>query len=331
MAVNSAPKLSVVVPVYNVEEFVGVAFRSLLNQSFSNFEIIAINDGSTDGSGEILKKIAAKDRRVIYLEQENQGLSATRNRGLSESKGIYIYFFDSDDILEQGAFEKMILLAEKTSADVLNIGSLSIDETGNEKNFVRPMHFDQPDSVSGETLFIRLFSSGNYPANVQKYMYRKDLLIKHRLQFDEGFIHEDEAFSMRALCVAKRAVAIPDYLFKKRFRSNSIMSSRKTLLNAKGWAKAFESLLYFKKQYILKKRTKTYLDIRAFQLARNTINLIDELRKNNEYVPSTGTLLPFRTVLKGGLKTTIRVYSYRLRNMLYHLLFLNVFKKENSH
>lgn len=327
MAVNSVPKLSVIVPVYNVKEFVESAFKSLLNQSFRNFEVITINDGSTDGSGEIVKKIAAKDRRVIYLEQENRGLAATRNRGLFESKGTYIYFFDSDDILEQGAFEKMILFAEKESIDLMNIGSVSIDENGNEKNLVRPMHFDQPEPVSGETLFIRLYSSGNYPANVQKYMYRKDFLIKNRLQFDEGFIHEDEAFSLKALCVARKAVAIPDYLFKKRFRSGSIMASHRSLVNAKGWAKAFENLLLFKKNNKLKNKTKKYLDERAFQLARNTINLLRELRNNNDHVPTTGTLLPLRIVLLGGVKTTFRVYSYQFRNMLYHELNVNVFKK----
>ncbi|TVR18839.1 MAG: glycosyltransferase [Balneolaceae bacterium] len=211
-----APKLSVIVPVYNVEHYLRDALMSLLNQTFSGFELIAINDGSTDGSGEILREMAHSDSRIHFIQQENRGLAATRNRGLAESRGKYIYFFDSDDLLEVNAFKKMISYAENRSVDVLNIGSEAIDDKGKATDIVKPMQFDQPHPVNGEELFVRLYMSGNYPANVQKYLYRKDFLTDHRLNFDEGFIHEDEAFSLKTLCLAKNAGALPDRFFEEK-------------------------------------------------------------------------------------------------------------------
>ena len=90
------PKVSIIIPVYNVEDYLDEAMQSLLTQSFSDFEIIAVNDGSTDGSLSILERYASKDKRITVISQSNQGQSAARNVALRHSSGNYIYFMDSD-------------------------------------------------------------------------------------------------------------------------------------------------------------------------------------------------------------------------------------------
>ena len=93
------PKVSVIIPVYNTEKYVRQAVESIRQQTLKDIEIIIVNDGSTDGSMTILEELAAQDERIKLFSQENQGLSVTRNVGLSHSTGEYVYFMDSDDLL----------------------------------------------------------------------------------------------------------------------------------------------------------------------------------------------------------------------------------------
>ena len=98
-------KISVIIPVYNVENYLEESLDSIINQTFTDLEIICVNDGSTDNSPSILNNYANKDSRINIINQENKGLSAARNSGLDVATGDYIYFFDSDDILELTALE----------------------------------------------------------------------------------------------------------------------------------------------------------------------------------------------------------------------------------
>ena len=93
-------KISVIIPVYNVDEFLSECLESVINQTYNNIEIILIDDGSTDESGKICDKYGAKDKRIKVIHQENMGVSSTRNRGIDLSSGEYLTFVDSDDILD---------------------------------------------------------------------------------------------------------------------------------------------------------------------------------------------------------------------------------------
>ena len=111
-------KVSVVIPVYNVEGYLEECLDSVINQTLEDIEIICINDGSTDNSLEILEEYAKKDNRIKILNQENQGISATRNNGLKICKGKYICFLDSDDYLELNALMETYDISEKYSLDI---------------------------------------------------------------------------------------------------------------------------------------------------------------------------------------------------------------------
>lgn len=103
----SAPKISIIVPIYNVEEFLPTCLESILNQTFTDFEVICVNDGSPDNSAAILQNYAAKDARIVVISQSNQGLSGARNSGFEKSQGEYIYFLDSDDYIHPQMLEMM--------------------------------------------------------------------------------------------------------------------------------------------------------------------------------------------------------------------------------
>ena len=113
------PKISVIVPVYNVELYLYQCLDSIINQTFKDIEIICINDGSTDNSGKVLEEYAQKDDRVKVLTQENQGQAVARNKGLDIAKGEYIYFVDSDDFIHPQTLEIMHSVAERTKCPIV--------------------------------------------------------------------------------------------------------------------------------------------------------------------------------------------------------------------
>ena len=117
------PKISIIVPVYNVEEFLSECIESILEQTFSDFELLLVNDASTDGSRDICENYANKDSRIRLLDNEkNQGQSFSRNRGIREAKGIYVTFIDSDDVVDSSYLMKIFSAAEQEKAEVVSMG-----------------------------------------------------------------------------------------------------------------------------------------------------------------------------------------------------------------
>ena len=131
------PKVSVIMPVYNSEKYVGDAIKSILKQSYVDFELILVDDGSTDKSGDICEKYAAKDERVKVIHQKNQGLCAARNCGLDKATGIYICFVDNDDYCYPSYIKDNIELALKYDADVVRFDRLRIQTFENSSKIMK--------------------------------------------------------------------------------------------------------------------------------------------------------------------------------------------------
>ena len=111
-------KISVIVPVYNVEKYLEECLLSIINQSYKNLEIICVNDGSTDNCAKILEEFAIKDPRIVVLTQKNQGLSAARNIGIRASTGAYISFIDSDDYISEDFYLELYSILKDHNADI---------------------------------------------------------------------------------------------------------------------------------------------------------------------------------------------------------------------
>lgn len=304
-------KLTVVIPVYNAEKFIEETVLSVLSQNLNGYEIVIINDGSQDRSGEIIDILANKYQRITVIHQSNKGLSASRNIGIDLSKSKYIYFLDSDDVLIKESLEKMISLAESTNSDIVHFTSYSMDVDGSIKSKRRIRQFSQHIPIEGVELLYQLFSTNNYQTNVQKYIFRRQFLIDSNLRFDEGYIHEDEAFTIEALSLAQSATSIGEPLLKKRFRKGSIMSTPKNEKNIEGYAKAVTRLLGFLEEHPVNKKTEYIIRKKIRQLTRRCITLIyaiNELDKGNrklkdflknKYLLKAGWDLYFKSKLYG--------------------------------
>ena len=131
------PVVSVVVPVYNTEPFLAECLHSLEKQTLTDIEIILVNDGSTDNSGRLLREYAGKDARFVYVEQENQGLSAARNTGMEHASGHYLAFLDSDDWLAENALQVLCAIAAKTRTDIVSGNTLAVHADGQVQSWER--------------------------------------------------------------------------------------------------------------------------------------------------------------------------------------------------
>lgn len=180
------PSLSIIVPVYNVEEFLDKCLQSICSQTYKDFEIILINDGSVDGSLEICKKWVKKDSRIRFFSQDNKGLAAVRNLGIREASSDQIMFVDSDDYLELDAIECLITLKQNTAAEIVIGSYINEDVNGNPIPTPRQL----PDCViSGKKAYCEVL----YDNLLQSYSCMKifDKVLFNGINFPEGEKLED--------------------------------------------------------------------------------------------------------------------------------------------
>ena len=196
-------KLSIIMPIYNGEKFLEKSINSVLNQKFQNFELICIIDGSNDSSLDIVKKYAHKDKRIVIIEQTNQGVSATRNNGINIANGDYITFIDQDDYIDSKIYCEMLDKMEKENSDISICG---IEVVGNT-NIIRNLN-----NIQEKYAFI---NEGILIACVWNKIFRKDLIKKFDIKFLTGTqIGEDLDFAFRYILISKKISYINEPFYK---------------------------------------------------------------------------------------------------------------------
>ncbi|MGM9537600.1 MAG: glycosyltransferase [Candidatus Onthomonas sp.] len=225
---NNCPKVSVIIPVYNVENYLEDCLNSLLAQTMPDFEIICVDDGSTDRSCEILTRYARQDARIRVLTQCNQGAGAARNYGFLYSSGKYTYFFDSDDVCSPLLLEKTVETAEREDADIVAFHFTRFYEDGHETVSVG-VHVDwlpEDLSVFNYTDCPDLIMSIVNPTPWNK-LFRSDFIRKNGLHFDEISSSNDIAFSAVSAATAERIAIVPSRLMRYRVGHSGTISSTK--------------------------------------------------------------------------------------------------------
>ena len=222
--------LSIIVPIYNVEKYIGSLVNSLVKQTNKNFEVIFIDDGSTDESIQILKEIMAGSEQEFsfkLLQQVNQGLSSARNIGILNATGEYIFFLDSDDEIEINFVETILTSCYKYSQpDTLIFDYSSIDEFGNalDSNYGHGSIYRQKDLCTSEQILTAL-SKGEIPTTAWSFVTKRSVIEKHDLLFSVGKKFEDNNFTPKVFYFSKNIVVISLRLYRYRKRPGSIMSN----------------------------------------------------------------------------------------------------------
>ena len=220
------PTISVLVPCYNVEKYLRQCLDSIINQTFEDLEIICLNDGSKDGTLDIITEYAARDRRFIVVDKPNSGYGATMNIGLDIAKGKYIGIVESDDFIEPDMFRRLYDTAEKYNLDLTRCLNREINE------------------VNGKSSEVNFESIGLYRCNEvlrprdQKYifytqpsiwagLYRSDLLNRNKIRFLEtpGASYQDTAFAFKVYAVSERVMVLREFLHNYRINESSSVSS----------------------------------------------------------------------------------------------------------
>lgn len=216
--------LSIIVPVYNVEKYLHSCIESILNQTFNNYELILINDGSTDSSSNICSQYASKDSRIIVVNQNNQGLSAARNSGLHIAKGKYVSFVDSDDIIHKDMYSIMIPIMEKYDLDILKSDFHRFDTSVNmqecKKDYV--VSFFTREKAFDNFINISYSSQKAIKTCVWDGIYKRETIKE--IKFPIGYIYEDGYFTADALYCSTKIAHINREFYYYRVTPNSIMA-----------------------------------------------------------------------------------------------------------
>lgn len=222
--------VSVVVPIFNLERYIGFCIESLLRQSLKSIEILCINDGSTDRSSEIVKEYSNLDSRVILIDQENKGAAAARNKGILAARGEYIMFVDGDDWVEANAVEEVVAFTKKTNAEIVCFGASKCTEGQEEER--ESEYIKYSENIAGDIRKIRLFELNVVPWGK---LYKRSFLIENDLMFPEGLFFEDNAFFWNCMSCVKRIAVMEGGVYHYRIRKNSLMRSRGMKVENRGF------------------------------------------------------------------------------------------------
>ena len=225
-------KLSIIIPVYNVQDYIKECIESILNQTINDIEIIVVDDGSLDNSIKIVKEF--NDSRIKIITQENRGLSAARNSGIAIANGEYIAFVDSDDfIIDNKAYEEMYNIAINEGSDIVAGNCIWYYSELKNHAMDRDMSRFSYSPMTSIDYFIQCLKSYRIYAPVWLNIYKNELIKENKIYFKEGIFHEDEEFTPRILLKAKTVSIYDKNFYGYRQRSGSIMNSEKNIKKCK--------------------------------------------------------------------------------------------------
>ena len=209
-------KLSLIIPVYNVEQYVGRCLQSCLKQPYvmaDDFELVIVNDGTKDNSMAIVEEMTRDCANVTIINQDNQGLSMARNTGLKAAKGEYVWFIDSDDWIEDGCLHEILARLHETKTDLLQLQYRNVytDGTLNDENYC---------VIDGVQQSKEWLTKNEYHAAVPFMIYRRALLEAYQLRFYPGIYHEDSEFKPKVVYLAETCASY-DKVAYNYFKGNS--------------------------------------------------------------------------------------------------------------
>lgn len=278
------PILSIIVPVYNVENFIKECIDSLIAQTIKSVEIIVVNDGSKDSSMDIVKEY--NNEKIKIVNKENGGLSSARNAGIKVAQGKYMAFVDSDDFISNNtAYEDMVSYLEKSNSDIIvGMGSWYYNQ-----NKIIPMnkYAFKDNIISSEEYLITSIREHRIFVPVWLNIIKSSILKDNNLYFTEGILHEDEMFSTQLFLKAKKVIIYNENFYMYRQRQGSIMNSNKNK------DKRLKDV-----QYICESLNNITKDIKNMELREEYMNYIAFLGLESIYSVKGKVNKNFKKVIK---------------------------------
>ena len=339
-------KVSIIVPVYNVEKYIERCVNSLRDQTLNDIEIILIDDSSTDSSLEICKKIALEDNRIKVIHKVNEGAGMARNSALEIATGKYIGFVDSDDYIEPDMFKSLYEIAEKYSSDLVMSGVIFVDGNmfSQEGDHIRKTYFDKDTHFETEEDLNKLkmgiigalpedIDDSKYGMSIWKNLFRHEIIRRNNLVFqsEREMLSEDALFMIDFISHIKRATGINEAFYNYCRNGESISKSYKK--------DRFEKSLIFANE--VEKRFKKDIDKKEYQIyiyrfwqamcrvicSQEIMHAMDnsvkycELKKRLKTICTHSlTVEALRVYPISKLPLKQKVFAYGIRYKLYYLL-----------
>lgn len=245
------PAVSVIIPVYRVEEYLRECLDSVVNQTLTNIEILCVDDGSPDHSADIVLEYAEKHPNIKLIRKENGGLSSARNAGLEVAAGEYVYFLDSDDYIEPDMLQNLVELAEQNNLEIVYFNTNLIFENSQirklNQNYVDyyTRRHEYSEICSGQSMFAQMRSHREFFPSACLQLFRRSLIEENHLRFYEGIIHEDNLFSFQCMILAERVGYDRRKYYHRRMHGDSIMTTSKSMKNVEGYLVTYGEILAF--------------------------------------------------------------------------------------
>lgn len=314
--------VTVIVPVFNTEKYLACCIDSICKQSYSDLQIILINDGSTDGSLKICEKYAMKDSRITLLSQKNAGVSSARNAGLEAAEGYYLCFLDSDDYLEIDAIQTLV--NSHSDEDMIVSRFSTINENGSIGSSSKEISSFITDSNSMIKYVLSPTVEYAYQGYLWNKLYLNEIIQKNNIRFDESISYnEDRLFLINYLLSSRKVRFISDKTYNYRQRSGSAMSAvdQHFRTNQLTELYAFDeiSMLLKKHQHILyyaaKKEAARCAKMLCIRSSRSK-NFLPEKKQVKSYVYSNSKIVIFSPIGKASLKERCKCLYYCLQVFL---------------
>lgn len=297
-------KVSIVVPVYNVEKYINRCIESIINQTYKNIEIILVDDGSTDSSGEICDKYSEKDSRIKVIHKQNGGLSDARNSGIDIATGDYLLFVDSDDYIDINLIKNMQQYMDK-NIDLIKFKMIAVDETGKELYKVGGPIFEE---LTGENAFSKLVYEDNLLECACIYLFKKDMIINKNFKFTISTEHEDFGLIPLIIISAKNIASTNYYGYYYVQSSNSITRNSEYVRTLKKFNDSlfhYDNMLKFIKIHNIS--SKIQRDIKTYY-TNSIILKLKELNKQdrNMYISEIKRRKMIRNIQPNNFKQFIK-------------------------
>lgn len=315
-------KVSVIIPVYNVENYLRKCLNSLVNQTLKDIEIIVVNDGTLDNSQEIIDEYVKKyPKKVVSIIQENGGQGAARNTGLLHAKGEYIGYVDSDDYVEENMYEELYKKAKEEDSDIVICGNNVVKEN---------YEFLSKEDVDKEFLLGKMA--------VWNKIYKKNIIVDNKIQFRSKVWYEDLDFTMKVFFSSKKISYIDKHLYNYLLREGSTMNNNNIKRNLE-LIEAFDSLIdYCKDKKIFNKAKDEIEFLCIYHMYIFAITRV--LNTNNKYKDKIAIINKFKDYINSNfpnfkqnkylyLLSKRRKLIYNLINLKFYCIIIGLFRIKN--
>lgn len=244
---TNRPTVSVVIPAYNVASYICDAVESIKRQSFDDFEVIVVDDGSSDDTADVYRQATKGDGRFRLVEQRNVGPATARNKGISLARGVYLMFVDADDLLAENALARLVGFARQNDLDYLDFNAHTVYESLRLRAVRDESFYEErtsiPGVMTGPELFCAFQAHSEYVCALWLHFFKRSLLDGPDLRLRDGmYVHEDELFSPLLIARAERAAFLNEPLYQRRVRAGSAMTSGRGMRNVSSLFEAAHSL-----------------------------------------------------------------------------------------